>query len=88
MLAGFAEVPVSIDVDLDDRSGATVRTGRGDAEVSVHLSATSFEVFRSVLGRRTSDQVRGLDWTGDAGAVDAVVREWFRFGPSEIPIDE
>ncbi len=86
MLAGFADVPVSIDVTLDD--GVTVRTGRRDADSSVRLSTTRFEIFRSVLGRRTPDQVRELDWTGEPGAIDTVVQHWFRFGPSEIPIDE
>ena len=80
MLANFVDVPVSIDVELDD--DATIRTGRRDADTSVRLSTTRFEIFRSVLGRRTPGQVRSLDWIGDAAAVDTVVRAWFTFGPS------
>jgi len=86
MLANFADIPVSIDVTLDD--GVTARTGRRDAAASVRLSTTRFEIFRSVLGRRTSDQVRALDWTGHPAAIDAVVGAWFSFGPSETSIDE
>ena len=86
MLANFADVPVSIDVALD--SDVTVRTGRSDAARTVRLSTTRFEIFRSVLGRRTPDQVRGLDWTGEPTAIDTVVRAWFTFGPSDTPIAE
>ncbi len=86
MLAGFAGCSVAIAVELDD--GTTVHTGRPDAAASVRLSTTRFEVFRSVLGRRTPHQVRGLDWTGDPAAIAAVVDGWFRFGPSETLIDE
>lgn len=86
LLAGLADVPVAIDVDLDD--GGSVRTGRRNATGSVHLATTSFEVFRSALGRRTHDQVRGLDWTGEPDAVETVVECWFRFGPSELAIIE
>jgi hypothetical protein len=45
-------------------------------------------VFRSRLGRRTAEQVRALDWTGDAAAIDAVLDVWFLFGPSDVEIDE
>jgi uncharacterized protein (TIGR03083 family) len=86
LLAGFADVDVAITVDLED--GSTVRTGRRDAGPSVGLTTTGFEVFRSVLGRRTRDQVRRLDWAGEPDAVDAVVERWFRFGPSEVAIIE
>ena len=86
LLANLAEVPVSIAVDLGD--GTTVHAGQGKADASVGLSTNRFEVFRSVLGRRTPEQVRGLEWTGEPAAIDTVVGAWFRFGPSETPIDE
>ena len=86
MLENSADVPVSIIVDLDDAT--SVYTGDPQSDTSVRLVTTRFEVFRSVLGRRTPAQVRGLDWSGDPIAIDAVIGEWFRFGPSETPIVE
>ena len=83
MTASLGEVPVSITFDFGD--GDAVRTG-GDDAVTVELSR--FEMFRSRLGRRTREQVRGLSWTGSDAAVDAVLDHWFIFGPSEHSIDE
>ncbi len=37
----------------------------GEGEPGVELRATTFEVFRSFAGRRSLDQIRRLDWTGD-----------------------
>jgi hypothetical protein len=37
--------------------------GNGDPQVSV--SAEPFEILRSLTGRRTREQVRALDWSGD-----------------------
>lgn len=86
LLERFAEASVSITVEFDD--GSTILTGRADADAAVVLSTTKFEVFRSVLGRRTPEQVRSLVWAGDPATIDAVVADWFSFGPSQIPIIE
>lgn len=68
---------------------------RGAVESFVDFARTSnaeatsgFETFRSVLGRRTPDQVRSLDWSGELDALDPVLAAWFAFGPSEIGIVE
>lgn len=86
LLERFALTPVSITVEFDD--GSTIPAGRSDADASVVLSTTKFEIFRSVLGRRTPGQVRALDWAGDPATIDVLVADWFTFGPSQIPIIE
>lgn len=84
LLASLAQVPVALVVHLDD--GASVDVGAGGPPIE--LTTSRFEVFRSMLGRRTVDQVRGLAWTGDAAAIDLAVDGWFTFGPSDRPIQE
>lgn len=37
----------------------------GDGEPAVTLRASSYEVARAVLGRRSIDQIRGYEWNGD-----------------------
>lgn len=86
MLVGLAGVPVRIAVTYDDGSEHVV--GASDATATASLTITKFDMFRSRLGRRTVDQVRGFAWSGDAEAIDVAVENWFAFGPSEIIIDE
>jgi hypothetical protein len=78
--------PVGVTVRFED--GSEVTGGSADADRKVSLATTRFEVFRSKLGRRTAAQVRSLDWTGDVADVDAVVADWFSFGPTDDPIVE
>jgi uncharacterized protein (TIGR03083 family) len=85
LLGRLGEAPFAIAVTFEDAS--VLRTGTAGAS-SVALATTKFEIFRSMLGRRTPEQVRDLNWNGDPATVDAVVAGWFYFGPSEIPIDE
>lgn len=82
----------ALTVELDDGTvlgaGADAgATGEGAAPV-VLRGITAFELFRSRLGRRSRDQVRAWNWSGDPAAVDAVVADWFVFGPSPHPIVE
>lgn len=86
LLARLADVPVAIEVDLGE--GTVVSTGQPDAEPRLDLATSRFEVFRSILGRRTPDQMRDLDWSGDLDALDQIAPAWFLFGPSEIDIVE
>lgn len=86
LLARLADVPVAIEVDLGE--GTVVSTGQPDAEQRLDLATSRFEVFRSTLGRRTPDQMRDLDWSGDLDALDQIAPAWFLFGPSEIDIVE
>ena len=37
----------------------------GDEPAAMRLTATRFEVLRAFGGRRSLDQVRALDWSGD-----------------------
>jgi uncharacterized protein (TIGR03083 family) len=70
--------------DGDSRTG----TGAGDGSPVVLRGVTAFDLFRSRLGRRTREQVRSWDWSGDPAAIDAVVADWFIFGPAPRPIVE
>ena len=61
----------TIRVEATD-SGKGWNIGRGEP-VAV-LSASSFELMRSIGGRRTRDEIAGLDWTGDSDPfLDALV---------------
>ncbi len=85
----FAEVdaPVALVIEFVDRS--TVITGDPDATSTVTLRGTTrFELFRSRLGRRSRQQVRGADWLGADSDIETVLDHWFTFGPSPQPIDE
>jgi uncharacterized protein (TIGR03083 family) len=86
-LAAVDDCPVALTVELAD--GRIVRSGPVDAERSVILrGVTPFELFRSRPGRRSAEQVRAWDWTGDAGDIDAIVAKWSFFGPTNDPIVE
>jgi uncharacterized protein (TIGR03083 family) len=65
--------------------GTTARSTRGDG-TPVVLRATSFEVFRFRLGRRTPAQVAALDWS--TVPAQEVLRRLFVFGPAEKPLVE
>jgi uncharacterized protein (TIGR03083 family) len=56
--------------------------GRGPA---LGLRTSAFEVFRAAMGRRSRDQVRSLDWTGDP---ESVLDRFFVFGPADAPLVE
>ena len=86
-MASVGGVAVRVTVELDD--GRTVVSGDADsASVVVLRGLTTFELFRSRLGRRSREQVRDYEWTGSDAAIDAVLTRWFNFGPSPVPIDE
>ncbi|MGB3734254.1 MAG: maleylpyruvate isomerase N-terminal domain-containing protein [Ilumatobacter sp.] len=86
MLLGLADLPVGLTVTFDDRSEHVL--GATDGASSATLSVSKFDMFRSRLGRRTRDQVRAFDWSGDDDAVESAMAGWFMFGPSEIAIAE
>ena len=37
----------------------------GEGEPGATLEAPLFELFRALSGRRSADQIRGYDWSGD-----------------------
>ena len=85
-LATIGDCPVALTVELAD--GRLVPSGpAGSAAVTI-AGLTGFELFRSRLGRRSRDQVRGWAWSGVDVDIDAVVERWFIFGPSADPIIE
>ncbi|WP_159943410.1 DinB family protein [Nocardiopsis sp. FR6] len=43
--------------------------GRGEDRDALRWSATAFELARASTGRRTPDQVRAMDWSGDPAPV-------------------
>lgn len=52
----------------------------GDGPPRVTLQTSSFELFRTLHGRRTVDQARALDWDGDPGPW---LQSIYIFGPTE-----
>ena len=54
---------------------------------SAVLSGTAFEILRALSGRRSLDQVREMNWTGDAGPVLPCFT-WGPFTPAASPIPE
>ena len=86
-LASVDGVEVRVTIELDD--GRVVVSGTPDSTSAVVLRGTSvFELFRSRLGRRSREQVRADDWSGNDADIDAVLERWFSFGPSPLPIEE
>jgi uncharacterized protein (TIGR03083 family) len=51
----------------------------------VTLRTSPFELMRSIPGRRTADQVRGYDWSGDP---EPYIPSYFLFGPRTEPLIE
>ena len=47
-----------------DASERTFTAGAGEPAVAVRADA--FELLRALTGRRNAEQVRALDWSGDA----------------------
>ncbi len=86
-LASIDDAPVELRVDRVDGVSTTSGDPASDRLVTV-TGLTSFEVFRSRLGRRSRGQVRRYQWTGDDADIEAVIDGWFVFGPSITPIVE
>jgi len=53
----------------------------GDGDPAATLDGSPFELFRALTGRRSADQIRALDWDGDA----EVFVPAFEFGPFTLP---
>lgn len=56
----------------------------GKGEASATLQTTTFDLFRALHGRRTVDQVRGMDWNLDP---DPWMEVFFVFGPTEQEVE-
>jgi uncharacterized protein (TIGR03083 family) len=70
-------------VELTD--GRVWRGGGPTGDPLVLRGVTPYELFRSLLGRRSLAQVAAYDWSDDPS--DALAR-WFWFGPSATDIDD
>ena len=57
--------------------------GEGDPAATVR--ASDFEALRAMGGRRNADQMRALDWTGDAEPYVALMSS---YGSREEPLVE
>lgn len=79
LLLRWCRTPVAVEVELDGDRTVVVRAKDGGAPGELHLRASSFEVMRFRLGRRSRRQVAALDWTGDPGPV---LDSLFTFGPA------
>ena len=78
-----------VTIELDDgRSISSGGEGDSSADGVTLRNVSTFDLFRSRLGRRTRDQVRGFDWVGNNQDIDRVIDDWFLFGPSDITINE
>ena len=65
---------------LEDKE---VVAGNGEPAATVH--GTRFELFRSLTGRRSQDQVRALKWEGDP---EPFLPYFFPYGVREEPLTE
>jgi uncharacterized protein (TIGR03083 family) len=57
----------------------------GEGEPAITLRTSDYELFRVIHGRRTVEQVRELDWSGDP---DPWMKDLFLFGPTERVVEE
>src|SRR5207302_9159669 len=53
----------------------------GEGEPAASVEGSPFDVFRAMTGRRSANQIRALDWDGDA---DLFVPA-FGYGPFTLP---
>jgi uncharacterized protein (TIGR03083 family) len=57
----------------------------GQGEPAATMRTSTFELFRTIHGRRTPKQVRAMDWEGDS---EPWIPSLFLFGPAERPVEE
>jgi uncharacterized protein (TIGR03083 family) len=72
-------------VALRVRTREGMDLGRTRADVT--LAGSAFELLRAVTGRRSVEQLREMDWSGDCEDVIPAF-SWFSLRPSEKRIDE
>ena len=87
MVPGFLDAVASLglptlEVDVGDRAWRSA-----DDEPAVRLPLDAFEALRSLCGRRSTDQLRALPWSGDHEPyLEAFT--WGPFTPPVIPVVE
>jgi hypothetical protein len=78
LLLSGASLPCAVTFVLGER--AVTVPGPSNAGPPLVVRTTAFEVLRLRLGRRTIEQVRRLDWSGDP---EPVLDHLFIFGPAD-----
>ena len=94
MVVGFAFVLDALDgyvrhkglPAIEIRTEAGTFTA-GDGAADVVLSATLFDAFRSLGGRRSIDQIRALDWSADADPYLGVFKTMVLRPPAEALVE-
>jgi uncharacterized protein (TIGR03083 family) len=61
-----------------------IDTQIGEGAPAATLRTSTFELFRTIHGRRTIDQIGAMDWEGDPGRWTS---ELFIFGPTERKVE-
>ncbi len=85
LLLRWCRTPVGVEVDLDGDRTVVVRAEDGSPASELTLQASSFEVMRFRLGRRSRSQLAAMGWTGDP---TPVLDSLFTFGPAEHDLVE
>ena len=85
-LAQGFEHAFPVAVELTD--GRVLTSGAGNGAAVTLQGMSTFELFRSRLGRRSPEQVRAYDWSGSDDSIAEVIAGWFTFGPATTPIVE
>jgi len=79
----FAASERNIDLQIITTDGWST----GNDKASLTLEGTPFELLRAMTGRRSEDQLRELNWSGDCeGIIPAFT--WGPFRPSTSAVDE
>ena len=84
------DVPFPFEIEMDGKvcTNGHEELGRFPHEEVVLRAMTSFEVFRSRLGRRSRAQVEEYRWSGPSDRISCLIEQWFMLGPSTIAIHE
>jgi len=86
-LAHGFRTPFPMVIELND--GRVANGGIADGGAGVRLrDMSTFELFRSRLGRRSPAQVRAYNWEGSEENIETLIVGWSMFGPAEIDIVE
>jgi hypothetical protein len=86
-VGGF-DLPFPVITEMVDGTIVTSSGAVAGRDPVTLRGVSSFEVFRSRLGRRSAEQVRAYEWSGDPADIDMLLANWFAFGPSAAPIIE
>ena len=75
-LGSFEETLEQVDVGAVDIDVGDEHWHLGSGPLRATVTAERYELFRSLGGRRTLDEIRALRWTGDRDAIVGVVSRY------------